>query len=293
MERVERATNWAARAHGRAALDGVVSEPAPSVLPGLRLNLLGSFRLYESSRWLAIPMGSERLLAFLAVSRRPVPRIYVAGTLWPNVPQQLAFASLRSALWRLEQINRRVLDILPSEVFLAQGVRVDLYDAQVLARRLLNPTVPSAELDLGTAALASLSADFLPGWYDEWAIVEAEAWRQLRLHALESLASRLAAVRRFGEALDAAHAAIRAEPLRESAHATLIRIHLAEGNQSEALRDFDRYRQLLWAEIGLAPSPRLSALVVDLRRDAGVRPAVIQPGAATAPTREATPHLYR
>jgi DNA-binding SARP family transcriptional activator len=222
-------------------------------------------------------MGSERLLAFLAVSRSAIPRIYVAGVLWPDVPQRLAYASLRSAVWRLEQISRSVLDVHPTELSLSDKIRVDLYDAQALARRLLNPTVPSAEVDLGTEALASLSGELLPGWYEDWAIVEAEAWRQLRLHALEALANRFAAMRRFGEALDSAHTAIRAEPLRESAYVTLIRVHLAEGNQSEALRDFDRYRQLLRAETGLAPTSRLSALVVDLRRDAGVRPAALLP----------------
>lgn len=250
---------------------------AASILPVLRLNLLGSFRLFEASRCLAIPMGSERLLAFLAVSHCPVPRIHVAATLWPDVPERLAFARLRSALWRLEQIRRRALDVHPTKLSLSERVRVDLYDAQDLARRLLNPTVPSAEPDIGPSALATFSTELLPGWYEDWTIAEAEAWRQLRLHALESLANRLAAAQRFGEALDAAYAAIRAEPLRESAQLTLIRVHLAEGNQSEALREFDRYRQLLWAEVGLVPTARLSALVRELRRDAGIRPVAVQP----------------
>jgi DNA-binding SARP family transcriptional activator len=250
---------------------------AASFLPSLRLNLLGSFRLYEAGRCLAIPLGSERLLAYLTIARSPVPRIQVAGTLWPDVPERRAFARLRSALWRLEQISRRVLDVHRTELSLSDMVRVDLYDAQGLARRLVNPTVPTTEADLGPSALATFSSELLPGWYDDWPIAEAEAWRQLRLHALESLANRLAAAQRFGEAVDAAHAAIQAEPLRESAHATLIRVHLAEGNQSEALREFVRYRQLLWAEVGLVPTPRLSALVVELRLEPGVRHAVLQP----------------
>jgi DNA-binding SARP family transcriptional activator len=36
----------------------------------------------------------------------------------------------------------------------------------------------------------------------------------------------------------------RADPLRESAHGALIAVHLAEGNQSDALREFERYRAL-------------------------------------------------
>ena len=37
--------------------------------------------------------------------------------------------------------------------------------------------------------------------------------------------------------------------------------HLAVGNQSEAVREFTRYRTLLDAELGLAPTPRLHELL--------------------------------
>jgi len=69
------------------------------------------------------------------------------------------------------------------------------------------------------AAVPVLSADLLPDWYDDWVLLEAEDWRQLRLHALEALAGRLIALGRWGEAANAAGAAVRAEPLRESARA--------------------------------------------------------------------------
>jgi SARP family transcriptional regulator, regulator of embCAB operon len=58
---------------------------------------------------------------------------------------------------------------------------------------------------------------------------------------------------------------VRAEPLRESARAALIQAHLAEGNQSEAVREFTRYRRLLDAELGLAPTPRLHRLLQHLQ----------------------------
>jgi DNA-binding SARP family transcriptional activator len=125
--------------------------------------------------------------------------------------------------------------------------------------------VTPEQSDLSPAAIVILSGDLLPGWYDDWVLVEAEDWRQLRLHALEMLAGRLTAVGCWGQAADAARAAVRAEPLRESAHAALIGVHLAEGNQSEAVRQFTLYRELLHAELGLEPTPRLRCLVQDLQ----------------------------
>src|SRR5205823_716087 len=99
-----------------------------------------------------------------------------------------------------------------------------------------------------------LSVDLLPDWYDDWAVLEAEAWRQLRLHALEALTARLAGAERYGEALVAGLAAVRAEPLRETAHAAVVGVHVAEGNRGEALRQYEHYRRLLDAELGLEPT---------------------------------------
>ena len=85
-----------------------------------------------------------------------------------------------------------------------------------------------------------------------WVLLEAEDWRQMRLHGLEGLAGRLAAAGRWGEA---AGAAVRADPLRESARASLIQVHLAEDNQSEAVREFARYQELLHVGLGLEAHP--------------------------------------
>ena len=104
----------------------------------------------------------------------------------------------------------------------------------------------------------------LPDWYEDWIRPEAAAWRQLRVHALEALAGRLVQARRFGEAATAATVAVRADPLRESARAALVRVHLAEGNQSDALDEFRRYRTLIRAELDLEPTPLLGDLVRDL-----------------------------
>ena len=106
-----------------------------------------------------------------------------------------------------------------------------------------------------------LRDDLLPDWYDDWLAFERERFRQLRIHALESLCERLIALERFGEAIETGLAVVTAEPLRESAHRILIRIHLAEGNGAEALGQYRRFRALLHDELGLEPSPEMRTLV--------------------------------
>jgi DNA-binding SARP family transcriptional activator len=240
-------------------------ESLPGTDGGFMVALLGGFALFWGNRVLGIPTASQRLLAFLALHGRMVKRAAVAGTLWPDASESHALANLRSALARLQGTARKALATSKLELGLAEGVMVDVRHAKLLARRLLDPAVTPDRSELGLAAVPALSADLLPDWYDDWVLTEAEDWRQLRLHALEALAGRLIALGRCGEAAGAAGAAVRAEPLRESGRAALIQVYLAEGNQSEAVREFTRYQTLLRAELDLEPTLRLRQLVQGLQ----------------------------
>jgi SARP family transcriptional regulator, regulator of embCAB operon len=241
-------------------------EPPPGADHSSEVLVLDGFQLWRSGiEQVGIPRASQRLLALLAIRGGVTNRAAVAGTLWPDATEIQACSNLRSALARLDLSCRKMLQVSKLELGLAKDVTVDICYAQRLARRLLDPAVTLEQSDLSSAAIVILSGDLLPGWYDDWVLVKAEDWRQLRLHALETLAGRLTAVDCWGQAADAARAAVRAEPLRESAHAVLIQVHLAEGNQSEAVRQFIRYRALLHAELGLEPTVRLRRLMQGLQ----------------------------
>src|SRR6202165_4861781 len=154
------------------------------------------------------------------------------------------------------------VEVNPSDLRLASRVKVDLRESQALAHRLLDVVdQPLLAADLSGAAIAALSEELLPDWYDDWVLLEAEDWRQLRLHALEALAGLLTAAGRYGDAAQAALTAARVDPLRESPHAALIKVHLAEHNRSEALREFKRYHDLLRAELAIEPSTELRQLL--------------------------------
>jgi len=230
--------------------------------PPLRLSVLGRFNLAtDGGATVEVPNGTRRLLSLLALRDRVVHRGSVAGALWPDVSESHAHASLRSALLRIPSAARAVVSVSETELSVAAGVGVDLRDSQALAQRLLDDSALLLNGDVSRSAISQLSSDLLPGWTDEWVLSDAEGWRQLRLHALEALTDRLVAREQFGDATTAAMAAIKAEPLRESAHAALIRVHLAESNQSEALRQFERYQDLLRSELGIEPTARLRELI--------------------------------
>jgi two-component SAPR family response regulator len=171
---------------------------------------------------------------------------------------------LRSALSHLDPAVGQAVSMTAADLGLAKGVAVDFHRSKALAHRLTDRETSPSEADVGAPAVASLSNDVLAGWHDDWAVIAAEKWRQLRLRALEAVAAQLTAAGRFPEAAAAALAAVSAERLRESAWATLIRVHVAEGDKSAALGQFERYRSLLHTELGLKPTRRLARLVSDL-----------------------------
>jgi SARP family transcriptional regulator, regulator of embCAB operon len=231
---------------------------------GIRISLLGGFQLEREGPAIILPEGSQRLLAYLALKGRLIQRQAVAGTLWPVATEVHASSSLRSALVRLRGGARASVAATARDLGLSDDVTVDLWDARALAHELLAPRGTSSSPEPGPEAIPALSAELLPDWYDDWALVEAEDWRQLRLHALEALADSLSAQGKYGDAATAALAAVRAEPLRESPRAALIRVHIAEGNPTEALREFTRYGEMLMLELGVEPTERLRALVAQL-----------------------------
>ena len=216
-----------------------------------------------------ISVGGQRLLAFLALHEHRLTRQHVAGTLWPHVSDAKARANLRAALSRLDETARRAVKATAPDLGLAEGVVIDVRQSRELARRLTDRDAELQDRDLSASSVLALSDDLLPGWYDDWAVIAAEDWHQLRLHALEAMAARLVAVDRLAEAASVALAAVQAEPLRESARASLIRVHLAEGNQSAAIGEFERYRGLLRAELDLEPTVRLRRLLSGLQPRAG------------------------
>jgi DNA-binding SARP family transcriptional activator len=202
-------------------------------------------------------MSVQRVVAFIALCRQPRQRAYIAGCLWLDTPDQRAQANLRSALWRLRRGGYPLIRATASQLQLDPAVEVDLHEAEVLAERMLADEERPA-LDI---VFSAFDGDLLPDWYDDWVLLERERFRQLRLRALDVVCDQLTRSGRHREALEVGHAAVAAEPLRESAHRALVRVHLAEGNAAEAIRQYRVFRQLLSEQLGIAPSARMEALI--------------------------------
>jgi DNA-binding SARP family transcriptional activator len=236
-----------------------ISDPAAD---RFSLTLIGGFELRRGGDEVPLPLGAQRVLAFLAVHDIPLLRSYVAESLWPDSSRRRAGANLRSAMWRIRQAGQDLLSTAGTRVSLASGVVVDLRRLGVVTRRLIGGGLEPD--DLQAEVVAALSLELLPDWFDEWLLLERDRWNQQRLHALEALAVRLLEAGRFSQAIETALAAVWAEPLRETSNRILIRVHAAEGNWSEALAHYRRYQTLLDRELRIPPTAQMQELIRQL-----------------------------
>jgi DNA-binding SARP family transcriptional activator len=220
------------------------------------LTLFDTFELRLDDRELKVCSSAQLLIAALAL-RGPLSRFTVASLLWPEAAESRAHGNLRTALWRLSKVCPGLV-LTKAEKLHLRPVDLDVDVFVRWAKGLAGGAVPvDDDVDFAQAGRLEL----LPGWYEDWVISERESLRQLRLHALEALARSLGDRGRYGTAIEVALAAIQLDPLRESAHRTLISLYIAEDNLSEAARHLRVLTRLLHAELGIAPSRQTIELV--------------------------------
>lgn len=220
------------------------------------LRLLGGFDLRRGSRVLDVPLSVQRVLGFVALNDRPMPRSYVAEALWPDAGEAQAHANLRTALWRLHSKRYALLDVSPTELALDPAVEVDTKIVHDAARRHCRSGIlPPPE------TLLDIHGELLPGCWDSWIVFERERLRHEAVELLEASTCACLAHGEFHLATMLSLSAVECDPLRESANLLNVRARLADGDLTGAIRCAQRYTQTLQEELGLPPPPALVALL--------------------------------
>jgi DNA-binding SARP family transcriptional activator len=236
--------------------------------PGATLRLLGGFELASGGQPVELLPAGQRLVAFVALQPRPLLRCFVAGKLWPETSERCAQHSLRTELNRLRwRCPEEVVEATRTHLSLSGGVAVDVHAQSAAVEDLEVGSPRNGDRDM----VGHLAGELLPGWYEEWVVIERERLRNRRLHALEKLSAWLSRKGEHAAAIDAALAALAADPLRETAHRALIDAHLREGNRAEAESHWRLYRRLIrtrfreeptfsWQDVSATPRGTVTAL---------------------------------
>jgi len=225
----------------------------------LRIRLLGDVAAESDGRKLALPTSGKAtaLLVWLALNPGEHPRGRVAALLWPDVLDESARGSLRTAVWALRHALGEEAGTLGggrAALGLAAEVRVDVLELRALVGR--------GEL---AAAAGLAQVELAPGVEEEWLDEVRDAHRGVLGGLYERLLAEAEAEGDAAGALVWARRRVWLDPLDEEAQQALLRRLAAAGDRAGALHSFARFRTRLRAELGLSPTAQTLALVGTIR----------------------------
>jgi DNA-binding SARP family transcriptional activator/tetratricopeptide (TPR) repeat protein len=233
-----------------------------------RVNLLGDFSLAYGDQPIASinTVRLQSLLVYLILhADTPQPRQHIAFLLWPDTFESNARNNLRQFLHQLRQA-------LPTpDRFLSVNAHTlrwqidndQLIDVRRFENALTEATAAEQQADWNDAqhwlkeALSIYRSDLLPGCYDEWITPERDRLRQQSLAAHHKLVHLLEQQRDYPEALQVAQSRLRLDPLDESTHVTLMRLHDLNHDRPAARRVYQTAVETLRRELNVEPGEAL------------------------------------
>src|SRR5579883_739141 len=232
----------------------------------MRINLFGNLRVSYAGH-LVTSVNTNRLQSLIAYlilhGDTPQPRERLAFVLWPASNESQARTNLRQLLHHLKRALPAECNSLVTDHYTVRwrqdaSCEIDVVDFQ---RAIAEATSALAENDRAraiqslTAAAQLYEDDLLPGLYDDWLTPFREEYRQDASDALHRLATLFEEQKEFAAALPFAERLVALDPLGESHHQLLMRLHAANHDRSSALRAYHQCMRVLRREMGVEPGP--------------------------------------
>jgi class 3 adenylate cyclase/tetratricopeptide (TPR) repeat protein len=247
----------------------------------LRLKLLGELVLEIDGRDLRPPASrrARSLLGLLAVERRTHPRGQLAARFWPDVLDESARTSLRSALSAV----RRALGADADRYLLASRDGVALAGSE----EVWTDVVEFEQLIVAGRlqdALELSRGELLEDLDDDWVYERRDEHRVRVMTLLERMAGAAEAAGDLTAAVALTRRQVALDPLSEDAHRELISRLTAAGDRSAALTTYRRLADRFASELGIVPSPATRELVERIRvGETGMQSVASQPSVFPQP----------
>lgn len=240
----------------------------------IHIRLLGGFCVVAGAeqRHLFIPPRAAKLFTYCLFHRECWhSREHLIDLFWPDVPLEQARSCLNSTLSRLRQAFPpdvgSVLVAEGREAFsLAEGLKlsvdVDLFIHVVRIDRLSSsePTLTENEATQLKEALDLYRGDLLPGWYDDWVLIERERLRHIYIVGLSQLMGHFSHTGALELAIAYGRRLLVLEPLQESVHRSMMQLFMRTGHRAAAFKQYAQCCNLLKEELGVKPMDETQVL---------------------------------
>jgi DNA-binding SARP family transcriptional activator len=256
----------------------------------LEVKLLGQFDVRRDGAPIAISSRPEQsLFSYLILNAGTTHRREkLAGLLWPDSPEETARGNLRHELWRLRKALASGLAseqpyILADDISITFNSSADYWlDISILE---CGASARATTDDL-VNLLAHYRGELLPGFYDDWAVLERGRLQAVFEQEVQRLLDSLKEEQRWTEVLDWGERWIALGQRPEPAYRALMIAYGALEDRSKIVSTFHRCAQALRDDLGVEPSELTCALYEQLieRSKPIVHPpyAILSPAPAAA-----------
>src|SRR5579871_2015685 len=232
----------------------------------MRINLFGNLRITLSGNPVTA-VNSNRLQSLIAYlilhGDAPQPRERLAFLLWPASSESQARTNLRQLLHHLKralppegnwlEITNFTVRWLPDSACSIDTADFLAAVAKSAAARTENDR--AREIEHLTSAAQLYDDDLLPGLYDDWLTPLRQEFRNRLCEVLLRMAAIFEEQQEYTQAIPCAERLVALDPLSESHHQLLIRLHAANHDRSSALRAYHQCMRVLRREMGVEPGP--------------------------------------
>jgi predicted ATPase/DNA-binding SARP family transcriptional activator len=236
---------------------------------GLSIFLLGQFKLQAENQLIELPSRpAQSLLAYLALNVGVTHRREkLASLLWPDATETNARSYLRQALWRIRKALESVA--LTSEDYLQISDISVTFDDQAdfwldTADLLAMAGSQSKEELIKTVRL--YRGELLPGFYDEWVVLERDRLEAAFHQKINLLLERLIQAEEWDAALEWSEQWIRLGYAPEPAFRYLMQAHAGLGDLGMVTATYQRCVESLNRDLNLEPSSETNQLYERIRQ---------------------------
>ena len=233
----------------------------------LQIRLLGQFELSLDKKRVTIPSRiGQSLFAYLALTAGTAHRREkLAGMFWPDTTEETARKYLRQELWRIRKSlsspQKETEDYLLADEFTIAFNRNAKYwlDVHHVER-------PDPDLESLTGNLSFYQGELLPGFYEEWVLLERERLQSVLDTRMGQLLEQLITSERWTAVQEQAERWLTLGNTPEPAFRALMLAYGARGDMTKVSSIYQRCLAALEEQFGIQPSAETRALYEGLLR---------------------------
>ncbi len=239
----------------------------PFAPPKLRIRGFGKIevaaddRIITSADWQS---QTARDLFYLFLSHpEGLTKEDVGLVFWPDASPKKLKLSFKNAIYRMRHALKVDVVVFQNEYY--KFNRALDYEYDVLAftqhyTKAQDEISPNSRFEEFDAALDEYQGTYLPGIEHSWVLADRQRYFDMYLTALKEVSLYFLDQKNYETALAAARKALEADPCNEEFHRLVMRVHHTSGNKAGIQRQYALCRDILQAEIGVAPSEQTETL---------------------------------